>query len=54
MADAQVTVAVRGGGVEALRQRLQEVVDGNRIAMNLRQQNQLTTIKAAQAARGQA
>lgn len=54
MADAQVNVAVSGGGVDALRQRLQETVEANRIALNLRQQNQLTTAKAAKAANGSA
>ena len=39
MADAQVNVQVQGGtNVAALRQRLQDVVEANRIAMNLRQQ----------------
>lgn len=53
MADPQLKVSVNSGGVEALRQRLQEVVDGNRIALNLRQQNVLTAAKAVKAARGQ-
>lgn len=53
MASPQVNVAVVGGS-SGLRQRLQELVDGNRIAMNLRQQGQLTAVKAAKAASGQA
>jgi hypothetical protein len=47
MAEAQVNVQVSGQvGSAELRQRLQEVVDGNRIAMNLRMQARITTIKA--------
>lgn len=47
MADAQVKVQVSGnGGSSELRQRLQEVVDGNRIAMNLHMQAKITAIKA--------
>lgn len=47
MADAQVNVQVSGNaGSSELRQRLQEVVDANRIAMNLRMQAKITAIKA--------
>lgn len=53
MASPQVNVAVVGGS-SGLRQRLQELVDANRIAMNLRQQSQLTAVKAALSIRGQA
>lgn len=52
MADAQVNVQVSGGGTSDLRQRLQEQVDANRIAMNLRQQNKLTAVKTAMMLRG--
>lgn len=52
MADAQVNVQVSGGnGTAALRQRLQEVVEANRIAMNLRQQQRILEAKVS---RGQA
>jgi hypothetical protein len=47
MAEAQVNVQVSGNaGSSELRQRLQEVVDANRIAMNLRMQAKITVIKA--------
>lgn len=47
MADPQVNVQVTGSSdSSALRQSLQEVVDGNRIAMNLRMQAKITEIKA--------
>ena len=47
MAEPQVNVQVSGSdGASELRQRLQEVVDANRIAMNLRTQNKITVIKA--------
>lgn len=48
MAEAQVNVAVVGAST-ALRQRLQETVESNRITLNLRQQQQLTAVKAAKA-----
>ena len=47
MAEPQVNVQVSGNtGSSDLRQRLQEVVDANRIAMNLRMQAKITAIKA--------
>lgn len=49
MADAQVNVSVNDGSTHSLRQKLQEVVDANRIALNLRQQNQTVVIKASKA-----
>lgn len=52
MADAQVNVSVNDGNITALRQKLQEVVDANRIALNLRQQNQTVVIKASKASAG--
>lgn len=53
MAQPQVNVTMGGGsGMEALRQRLQESVEANRIALNLRQQSQQTTAKALRAASG--
>lgn len=52
MADAQVQVQVNGSnGAAALRQRLQEVVEANRIVLNLRQQQRNLEIKVS---RGQA
>lgn len=52
MAEAQVNVQVSGGGTSELRQRLQEQVEANRIAMNLRQQAKITAAKTAQLLRG--
>ena len=46
MADPQVNVQVSGSSGSDLRQRLQDVVDANRIAMNLRTQNKITVLKA--------
>ena len=47
MAEPQVNVQVTGSSdSNALRQSLQEVVDANRIAMNLRMQAKITEIKA--------
>jgi hypothetical protein len=46
MADPQVNVQVTGNSGSDLRQRLQDVVDANRIAMNLRMQNKITVLKA--------
>ncbi len=52
MADTQVQVQVNGNnGTAALRQQLQEVVEANRIALNLRQQQRNLEIKVS---RGQA
>jgi hypothetical protein len=52
MADAQVQVQVNGSNrTAALRQRLQEVVEANRIALNLRQQQRNLEVKVS---RGQA
>lgn len=48
MAEAQVNVQVQGSAnVAALRQRLQEVVEANRIAMNLRQQQRMLEVKVS-------
>lgn len=52
MAEAQVNVQVSGGSTSDLRQRLQEQVEANRIAMNLRQQAKITAAKTAQLLRG--
>ena len=52
MADAQVNVQVSGGGTSDLRQLLQERVEANRIAMNLRQQDKITAAKTAKLLRG--
>jgi len=46
MAEPQVNVQVSGRSGSDLRQRLQDVVDANRIAMNLRTQNRITVLKA--------
>ena len=52
MADAQVYVQVSGSSGSDLRQRLQDQVDANRIAMNLRQQSKNISVKAAKLLRG--
>lgn len=45
MADANVTVNISGSAnSDELRQRLQEQVAANRIALNLRQQARLTAL----------
>jgi len=42
----KVNVTVRDGGIEPLRHRLQDQVDANRIALNMRMQAQMIAYKA--------
>jgi hypothetical protein len=53
MADAQVNVQVSGNGdAGELRQRLQEQVEANRIALNLRYQAKVAAAEALKSLRG--